>query len=184
MATNLTIEGRAKTLPDIQRNFMWEIFIPAISDVTGRIMGDVEDLVIRARTATIPSRGNEPITSEFIGMKQFFPGKPTFGNTFEVTLEESDSQIVHQALTFWQNLIFSVSPGRARGGHSQRPLKRDIAKDVFLLMYKYNGDEIDKRVRFYNCFVQNVGDVSLSYSSNEAVAYSVGFQFDFWELVD
>ena len=48
----------------------------------------VEDLVIRAKTATIPGRTTEPITSEFIGMKQFFPGKPSFTNTFEVSIEE------------------------------------------------------------------------------------------------
>ena len=179
---NLTIEGRAKTLPDIQRNFMWEIFIPDISDVTNGVMGDVEDLVIRARTATIPGRGNEVITSEFVGMKQFFPGKPTFTNTFDVTVEETEDQIVKKALTEWQNQIFSVSPGSARGGQSQRPLKRDVAKDVYLLMYKYNGDEIEKRIRFYNCFVQNVGDMSMAYSGNEAVIYPVTFQYDFWEL--
>jgi hypothetical protein len=180
---NLTIEGRAKTLPDIQRNWMWELLIPAISDVTQGVMGDVEDLVIRARTVVIPSRGNEPIESQFIGMKQFFPGKPTFGNTFEVTIEETEDQIVHKALTAWQNLIFNISPTLITGGQSLRPLKRDVAKDVYLLMYKYNGTEMENKIRFYNCFVQNVGDVSMAYNANEAVQFSTTFQFDFWELV-
>lgn len=180
---NFTIEGRSKTLPDIQRNWMWEIFIPAISDVTQGIMGDVEDLVIRARTATIPSRGNDTIDSQFMGMKQFFPGKPSFGNTFEVTIEETEDQIVHRALTSWQNLIFNISPTLATGGQSQRPLKRDVAKDIYLIMYKYNGEEIERKIRFYNAFVQNVGDVTMDYNGNEAVQYSTTFNFDFWELV-
>lgn len=177
---NLTIEGRAKTLPDIQRSWMWELLIPSIADVTNGIMGDVEDLVIRARTATIPARGNEPIESQFIGMKQFFPGKPTFGNTFDVNIEETEDQIVHRALTTWQNLIFSISPTTLTGGQSLRPLKRDVAKDVYLLMYRYNGDEMRERIRFYNCFVQNVGDVSMSYTENGSVQFTCTFQFDFW----
>jgi hypothetical protein len=179
---NFTIEGRAKTLPDIQRNWMWELLIPSIADVTGGIMGDVEDLIIRARTATIPSRGNDPIASEFIGMKQFFPGKPTFGNTFAVQIEETENQIVHKGLTYWQNLIYNISPTDPTGGQSLRPLKRQVAKDVYLLMYTYNGRTLEKKIRFYNSFIQNVGDVSLAYSGNESVKYDATFQFDFWEL--
>lgn len=180
---NLTIEGRAKRLQDIQRNWLWELFIPAISDVTNGIMGDVEDLVIRARTAVIPSRGNDPITSEFIGMKQYFPGKPNFGSTFSVEIEETEDQIVHKALTEWQNLIFNISPTDPMGGSSQRPLKRDVAKDIFLLMYSYNQRVLEKKIRFYNAFIQSVGDVTLSYAGNESVKYPVVFQYDFWELV-
>jgi len=180
---NFTIEGRAKQLPDIQRNWMWELLIPSIADVTGGIMGDVEDLVIRARSVVIPSRGNEPITSEFIGMKQYFPGKPTFGSTFAVNIEETENQIVHKALTFWQNLIYNISPNDPTGGQSLRPKKRDVAKDVYLLMYAYNGAPLEKKIRFYNCFIQNIGDVTMAYGGNESVKYDVTWQFDFWELV-
>ena len=180
--SNFTIEGRAKKLQDIQRNWMWELLIPSISDVTNGIMGDVEDLIIRCRTATIPARGNESLESSFMGMKQFFPGKPTFGNTFDVSVEETEDQIVHKALTAWQNLIFNIAPNNPTGGQSLRPLKRDVAKDIYLIMYKYNGESMERKIRFYNCFIQNVGDVSMDYSSQAAVQYSVTFQFDFWEL--
>jgi len=180
---NLTIEGRAKTLPDIQRNWMWELFIPSISDVTGGIMGDVEDLIIRARSVVIPSRGNEPITSEFIGMKQYFPGKPTFGATFAVNIEETQDQIVHKALTYWQNLIYNISPTDANGGQSLRAAKRDVAKDLYLIMYKFNGEPMEKKIRVYNAFIQNVGDVTMAYSGNESVKYDCIWQYDFWELV-
>ena len=53
---NFFLEGRAKTLPDLQRGWMFELLIPAIADVTGGIMGDVEDLIIRVRSAVIPGR--------------------------------------------------------------------------------------------------------------------------------
>ena len=75
---NFTIENRMKKLPDIQRTWMWELLIPAIANVTGGIMGDVDDLIIRVRSAVIPGRQIESMTSEFMGMKQYFPGKTTF----------------------------------------------------------------------------------------------------------
>lgn len=180
---NLTIEGRAKQLLDIQRSWMWELLIPAISDVTNGVMTDVEDLIIRARTCVIPSRGNEPMTSEFMGMKQFFPGKPTFGNTFAVGIEETQDQIVWKALTAWQELVFSIDPNSPTGGASQRPLKRDVAKDIFLIMYSYDGKPLEKKVRFINCFPQNVGDVTMDYSGNAQVRFECTFQFDFWTAV-
>jgi len=179
---NFTIEGRAKTLPDIQRNWMWELLIPSISDVTNGVMGDVEDLIIRCRTAVIPARGNEPIESNFMGMKQFFPGKPTFTHTFDVTIEETQDQIVHKALTAWQNLVFSVSPTTPTGGASLRPLKRDVAKDIYLVMYKYNQEEMERKIRFYNAFISNVGDVPMDYTTQAAGQFTATFQFDFWEL--
>ena len=178
---NLTLEGRAKTLPDIQRNWMWELVIPAIADVTTDEMG-VEDLVIRCRTAVIPARGNEPIESQFMGMKQFFPGKPTFNNTFDVTIEETEDQKVLRAITRWQDLIFQTSPTDPFGGSSQRPIKRDLAKDIYLVMYKYNQEELTNKIRFFNAFPQNVADVPMDYATQAAVQYSVTFQFDFWRL--
>ena len=78
---NMTLEGRLKHLPDIQRNWRWEIYIPNVNTIPGMPAIIDDDLVIRARTCSLPSRGNEAVESNFMGFKQFFPGKPTFGNT-------------------------------------------------------------------------------------------------------
>ena len=80
---NLTLEGRLKQLPDIQRSWLWEFYIPNVNTIPFAGVTE-EDLVIRARTCTLPSRGNEALESYFMGFKQFFPGKPLFGNTMEV----------------------------------------------------------------------------------------------------
>jgi len=179
---NTTIEGRAKQLPDIQRTWNWELMIPGIGNVTKGIMKNDEDLIIRVRSAVIPSRGNEPIESNFMGMKQFFPGKPTFENSFAVTIEETENQIALKALTAWQDNTFDISPTSPTGGSSSKLLKRQLTKDVFLLMYKYNHKIMEKKIHFYNAFIQNVDSVSLDYTDNSSVKYSVTFQFDFWTL--
>jgi hypothetical protein len=180
---NLTIEGRAKTLPDIQRAWMWELLIPSISDVTGGLMADVEDLIIRTRTAVIPGRTIEAMTSEFMGMKQYFPGKTGFTGTFASTIEETQDQKVWKALSHWQNLIYLVDPTAPNGGASQRPSKRSVAKDIYLITYRYDGTPMEKKIRFYNCFPQGVGDVTLSYESAEQVKFEVTWQYDFWTAV-
>lgn len=177
---NFTIEGRMKTLPDVQRGWMWELLIPAIADVTGGIMSDVEDLIIRTRSAVIPGRTIEAMTSEFMGMKQYFPGKTTFTSTFTTSIEETQNQIVWKALKYWQNQIYLVDPVAPTGGASQRPTKRSVAKDIFLIEYSYDGKPLDGKVRFYNAYPEGVGDVTISYEAAEQVKYDVTWRYDFW----
>ena len=180
MHRNFTIEGRARAnkLPDIQRAWMWELFIPSIKDVTGNM--DVDDLIIRVKTAVIPGRQIESMTSEFMGMKQYFPGKTTFTSTFTSSIEETQDQMVWKALKHWQNLIYLVDPVRPKGGASQRPNKRSIAKDIYLREYGYDGKPLEKKVRFYNCYPEGVGDVTISYESADQVKYEVTWRYDFW----
>ena len=61
---NFFLEGRAKRLPDLQRGWMFELLIPAIADITGGIIKGVDDLIIRVKTAVIPGRQIESMTSE------------------------------------------------------------------------------------------------------------------------
>ena len=180
---NFTIEGRRKLdMPDIQRAWMWELCILDIGDVTDHIM-DVEDLIVRVRTAVIPGRQIESMTSEFMGMKQYFPGKTTFASTFTSTIEETQDQMVWKALKYWQNQIYLVDPKVPAGGASQRPTKRSIAKDIFLIEYGYNGEPLDEKVRFYNCYPEGVGDVTISYESADQVKFDVTWKYDFWTAV-
>lgn len=181
---NFTIEGKMKSFEDVQRNWMFDVVIPSISDVTNGVMGDVDDLVFRARTASIPARGNEGIQSFFKGMSQWFPGKPTFTQTLDITIEETQDQIVLKALQAWQENVFSIDPTSDTGGASLRANKRDVAKDVYIVMYKYNQEEMERKIRLYNCYPENVGDVPLDYTGNESVKYSLTLRFDFWKDVD
>jgi len=180
---NFTIEGRAKAIGDIQRNFMYEVSIPNIGDILSDY-NDEEPMVIRARTAVIPGRTNEPIESVFMGMKQQFPGKETFAHTFEVQYEESEDQFVAKWLYAWKEQIFTVNPDAESAGASQAAAKRDRqATDLFLKMYKYDGSLMQQAIRFYNAWPAAVADVSMDYTANESVKYSVTFEYDFWTLV-
>ena len=76
-----------------------------------------------------------------------------------------------------------VDPVDPRGGASQRPTKRSIAKDIFLIEYSYDGKPLPGKVRFYNCYPEVVGDVNVSYESAEQVKYEVTWRYDFWTEV-
>ena len=179
---NLTIEGRKKAIGDIQRTWMYEVSIPNIGDFVPNVTD--EGLTIRTQTAVIPGRTNEPIESVFMGTKQQYPGKETFTHTIDIQYEESEDQYILKSLYGWKERIFTVDPDAENAGSSQGNSKRDgQSTDIFIRMYRYNQDPMEKIVRLWNAWPAVVADVPLDYNDNAAVKYSVTFEFDFWTLL-
>lgn len=189
-AEKLYIEGRRiRNFADIQRAFLYEItFSTAYKLVPG---WQEEDITLRARSFSLPQRGNEPIESNFGAMKQFFPGKPTFGNTIQIQFEETESQAVQRFLFAWQQRIFNVDVGHAgftrkrgsdtgTGTYIDNTETTGVCDLVTIKGFRYNGDPLGNKYFLYNVWLQNVDDVSLDYSQNEAVKFNATFQFDFW----
>lgn len=183
MATglNFTVEGRLAAIDDIQRNFMFEVMVPNIGTMTGNAI-DMENLIIRTKTCAIPSRGNESIESYFMGMKQMFPGRPTFSNSLAVAIDETEDQIITKALYAWRQRIFDIDPDSPTAGYSQAINKRAMSTNIILRQYKYNGDKLENDIVFYNAWPSEIGDIELSMTGNEKIAYAVTFTFDFWKL--
>lgn len=176
------IEDRLKNQPDIIRSYAWEVIIPEIGSVSESAK-DSEDLVIRARITSIPSRGNEKIESNFVGMKQFFPGKPTFSNTISITFEEFEDQLVGKIMYEWANKIFDIRANSPTGGGAQVDKKRDIAKLIIIKQYDYNSQELKLGYKLHNCFIENIEEVTLDYTSNESIKIPITFSYDFFEML-
>jgi hypothetical protein len=182
--SNFTINGRAHKYPDIQRNFMWQLFIPGIISLAPSALLDAEDLLVRCRSISIPPRTNEPITSNFMGTRQFFPGKADpGGGTITVNFEDTEDMAIQRIFYEWEQNIFNINPASPlTAGKSKRPLKRLLTRDMYLILYNYAGIPLLKQIRFHNAWVQNVSEASLAYDGNESVKYDVTFQYDYWTL--
>lgn len=176
------IEDRLKNAPDIVRSYNWEVIIPDIGSVSDSVK-DADELVVRARITSIPSRGNEKIESNFIGMKQFFPGKPTFSNQISITFEEFEDQLVSKVMYEWSNKIFDIRSNSPTGGGAQVNKKRDIAKEIIIKQFDYNTQDLERAYKLINCFIENVDEISLDYTSNESIKVPVIFSYDYWELI-
>ena len=179
------IEGRKiKGFADIQRNFDYEISFTNAHTIVG--WSDAEDLTLRARSFSVPSRGNEQIDSNFGAMKQFFPGKPTFENTTTIVFEETESQKVQKFLHAWQQKIFNVNEGHANHNRKRGDDGQGIGGGtgicdmITVKAFRFNGDELDNKYYFINAWLQNVDSVNIDYSQNESIKFSATFQFDFW----
>ena len=188
MATpNFTVEGRLSTIDDLLRNFMFEVTIPDIATMVGTESGVssgdlMESMTIRTKTCSIPARGNEEIESVFMGMKQFFPGRPTFSNKLSLQIDETEDQLVMQVLTAWRNRVFDTRPDSFTAGYSKASNKRGLSTSIILRQYRYDGTALPNDIVFVNAWPQEVGDVELAMAGNEKVTFNVTFTYDFWKL--
>jgi hypothetical protein len=182
MAKGLYIEGRAiKTFSDIVRNYNHEISFSNIQSFLGGGDSLDDELTLKARSFSLPSRGNELIESNFGGMKQYFPGKPTFGSTVQVKFEETESQKVQAFLYAWQQRMFNI-----RVGHSDYDAKRGgtssngICEQITITSFGVNGEPLSNKYFLHNAWLKDVEEVTIDYSQSEAITYNATFQFDFW----
>jgi hypothetical protein len=172
MADSFSYEGRLKNLPDPQKVWMWELYI----DIPRGIQTDVvsEDLLLRARTVVIPGRTINPIESNFMGTKAFFPGKTEFTGQVSTSLEEREDQKIHSLLNSWMQYMFDWISGLQQGAN-----KQDLVSDMIIKPYKSNGQPLPNTIKLYNCWPQAIADVSLDYAGAEFVRYEVTWQYDY-----
>jgi hypothetical protein len=180
---SFTIEGRAKGLPDVLRTWLWELSIPNIGAIVPGTTS--EGLTVRTRSAIIPGKSNEVIESFFMGTKQYFPGKSYPTGSFITSIEETDDQYVMKVIHEWSNKIFDWNPDAEFAGSSSFAKKRSgMVDDGYLKLYKYGRRELtDRIVRFHNMWPQAISDVTLDYTSNDAVRYDVTWQYDYFTLI-
>ncbi|MFW6219520.1 MAG: hypothetical protein ACOCZ5_00185 [bacterium] len=182
---DLTIEGRAKHVHDVQRNFMWQLWIPQVFRMAPMSLTTVEDLIIRCRGVSIPSRQTREVSTDFLGMKQHFPGKPEFNGKVTVEFEETENLKISSCFYEWNERIFRSNPLKDRSPR-EHSRKRNLSTKIYLSLLSYHGLPnllpYPRVLVFHNAWPQNISEVSLTYSSSDSVKYNVTFQYDYWTL--
>lgn len=198
MGNNFTIDGtRLSSFKDVQKTYLWNIFIPNIQLLsTSNVLPvpkdliDEEDILLRARSVTIPGGGFESVETNFMGFKQYFPIKLKQTNTITTELEEFEDQKVSKLLYNWKNKIINQNPLSPFAGNSSllTPMKKapivGYSRNIQLRCYGTDGHELEQKIVCYNAYPADVQDVSLSYHSSDSVKYNVTWQFDYWVIAE
>jgi hypothetical protein len=179
------IEGRGiRKLSDVQRNYQYEI---VFRNAGALVPGWAEDdVTIRARSFSLPSRGNEVIESNYGAMKQYFPGKPTFSPTTDITFEETESQGVARFIHAWQQKIFNLYDGHANFSRKRGNTGGNISSDgicdmVIIKAFRVDGTEEDNKYFFVNAWLQNVSEVNVDFAqASDSTKFTITIQYDFW----
>lgn len=197
MASNYHIAAVKNSLPDVQLSNLWEVRIQVpdglVSSVEGVEIPQTKELMIRAKTCSIPGRKIPNIETRYMGMVSNYAGTEDMsGKTLNISFYEYEDQYITRALNTWVNNIFNSMDSRnSMGGHGLAGQKypnntRGFAYsgDIKLRLLGKDGEPLGKGVIFHDAWPTSVGDISLTYENSNGLENEVTFQYDWWELTD
>jgi len=170
MAERMSIDSLKANLTNPQRVYLWEVMFP---NLLGG--GDAEALSVRAQSASIPGRSVG--SSILIPYKQTagvkFAGKLNYSHQWTVTFIEGEDRKIFDAVYAWSQLLVNDITGIGVGDENNK------ANIYFNCLNTKDGENL--KIKLIGCYVESVGDVSMSYDAEGTVSYQVTFSFDSWE---
>lgn len=155
--------------------------IPTLTGISSKLLVD-EDLLVKCRSVTIPSKTVSQISTSFFGHKRIFPGRVEFSNVLDLEFEENELQTIKILFDDWISAIEETDFRNGMNSASRTLNIEDYTSPLYLSLLSYNGVKQAKNVTFYNCWPTSIKEVGLNYSSDEAIKYGVSFAFDYYEM--
>lgn len=94
-------------MDDLAKQYLFQIrFLYEKGSALNSIL-DIEDLMIKARTATLPQKSFSEMDTQYMGSKLLYPGKATVSGEFSVRWDEFQDLSISTALHRWSNLLFN-----------------------------------------------------------------------------
>lgn len=208
----INARGGVTRFSDIARTFNWQMLIPTtillkvaastklrelsekrslagianIPSATAKINSLIidEDLLVKCRSISIPSKTVSQITTSFMGHKRYFPSKVDFSHNIDIEYEENELQTIKVFFDNWISAIedTNFSTGAYNGNRSLQI--ENYTSPLFLSLRQYNGLNQAKNFTFFNCYPTSIRECSLNYSDNGSIKYVVSFSFDYYELAN
>jgi len=196
MASNYHIAAVKNSLPDIQKSNLWQVRIQIpqglVYSVEGNEIPQTKELMIRAKSCSIPGRKIPSIETRYMGMVSNYAGTEDMsGKTLDIQFYEYEDQYITRALNTWVNNIFDSMSSKGNGGHGLAGQKYpnglrgfNYSADIKLKLIGMDGEPLSKGVIFHDAWPTSVGDISLTYDNSNGLENSCTFQYDWWELTD
>jgi len=165
-----------------------------------------QELIYRCDSVTLPSRSVEKAEGRFMGAKANYPTNINYEGNLSVVFEEGEDQFILRQFNSWMNKIDewaitsydSTEPSTE--GTSKRmsknssseyvgapeiwnsSLAHNLKTDIELFMFKYSGEDVGYKIKFYGCYPSTIGNSNWAYSSAATVKYTVSFEFDYFKV--
>lgn len=97
---------KIKNLPDVAKQYLFQVTFKFDDSALQDMLG-VEDLMLRAKTASMPGKSFGELATEFMGSKLVYPGKATVDGDLQITFDEFQDLFITKTFHRWQNLMFN-----------------------------------------------------------------------------
>ena len=183
VAKNASMRGSGITRPISSIPTDQPRAIPSLAGISSKLLVD-EDLLVKCRGVSIPSKTVTQISTSFFGHKRNFSGKVDFSNTLDVDYEENELQTIKVFFDNWISAIEETDFKHGTNSASRTMTIDDYMTPLYLSMMSYNGVKQAKNFTFFNCWPTSIKEFPLNYTEGTAIKYGVSFSYDFYELGD
>jgi hypothetical protein len=125
----------------------------------------------RVKNVTIPNVVNEVFEINFKGKKTQHSGRDGSAKTVSVEIYDTQDR---DAYTFFYNWMNGINDTLVGGG-----VTKDVYKgEVVIKTFAADSESVTGTNRLINAWPSELGDISLDYTNNDAMSFSVTFSFD------
>lgn len=188
-ANNMSVfTTQIKNNQDLAKSWLFQVFFETDNPSLAKLL-DKDNLVLRAKSASIPSKTFGELTTEYLGTKLFYPGKATVDGDLTIKFDEFQDLSVSTTFHKWQQLLMNTgiendiaAPGIV-GGASSNYLKDYTATIRVVLWDSAKTAQLPVEWRFYFCYPKEVQNTELAMDSDAKIERTVVFKYSTFECV-
>ena len=189
--TSMSVWGQLANLPDIAKAYLFQVRFLYDSESPLSVLLDSDDLMIKARTASLPQKEFGELDTQYMGTKLNYPGKATISGTFEIQWDEFQDTTISQALHRWSNLLMNQGFQDDIGGSSNNItggafsiFASQYCANVEILLYDSTlKNLLPVKWRLYRVWPKVIGSVTLDQNGDSKITKSCTFSYSNFEVI-
>lgn len=149
-----------------------------------------EDMLLQARTGSIPGKTFGELVTEFMGSKLVYPGKATVDGTLTIRFDEFQDMKIGKILHRWSNLLYNhtqeddIDSNGSTGGAVSNYLQ-DYAATITIDIYDSTlENKLPISYKFKFCWPKEISPAELDMESETKLARSVQFRYSTFSVIE
>lgn len=150
---------------------------------------DADEMLLRAKTATIPGKSFGELTTEFMGSKLVYPGKATVDGDLSIQFDEFQDMKISKILHRWSNLMFNhaidedIDATGITGGAYSNYLK-DYSATIIVDIYDSTlTNKLPISYKFRFAWPKEIASAELNMDGDSKLTRSVTFKYSTFEVI-
>lgn len=150
---------------------------------------DADEMLLRAKTASIPGKSFSELTTEFMGSKLVYPGKATVDGDLSIQFDEFQDMKISKILHRWSNLMFNhaidddIDATGVTGGAYSNYLK-DYSATIIIDIYDSTlTRKLPISYKFRFAWPKEIASAELNMEGDSKLTRSVTFKYSTFEVI-
>ena len=189
--TSMSVFGQLSNLPDLAKTYLFQTMFLFDSGSELASILNQEDLMIKARTVTIPQKSFGELDTQYMGTKLLYPGRATVFGDVTIQWDEFQDMTISTALHRWANCLMNQGfkedigggSNNITGGAISNFASRYCATIEIKLFDSTLKEMLPVKWRLYRCWPKTVSEVALDHNAEGKVTKSATFSYSNFECI-